>query len=54
MTQGSAGLELNQPHQITVNLLKPWFVEEDVAVVTHSLLILFFKKMTSLQRTLLT
>lgn len=44
MTQGSAGLELNQPHQITDNSLKPWFVEEDVAVVTCSLLILLRKK----------
>lgn len=44
MTQGSAVLELNQPHQITVNLLKLWFVEEDVAVITRSLLILFRKK----------
>lgn len=38
MSQGSAGLELNESHQITDNLLKLWFVEEDVAVVTHSLI----------------
>lgn len=34
-------LEPNQPGQITVSLLKRWFVEEDVAPVTQSLLFSF-------------